>query len=227
MSIEPLNFDELIESGKHVEDDLSLPSPEGEGITREERVRRSEDARVEFESMAEGKLPVMGSHFVEANGVTLEVKREVSGSDWRNIYKILREAGWPWRKAVFIAWCASPRKDRWPKTQEELATQVLGLTSDRVFTQWRQKEPQIDDAIATMQAAPLWAHRADVLNALVDSAANSDHRSNPDRKLFLEMTGDYTPKQKVEMSGSLHDGDDLSGMTEKDLLNKARQGKND
>jgi hypothetical protein len=199
MAVAPYNLEDLIQSGKQAD---VLVNVEEEGISKEERDRRSESARIAFEG---GKSSLANS----------------------DEYRLLRQAGWDWRIATFIAWKASPKRDRVPSTQDELAIQVLGLTSDRVITQWRQKYPEIDDVVATLQAAPLWEHRRDVINALVKSASNSDHRSNPDRKLYLEMTGDYTPKQTVTVKGGIGDDGDMSGFSEKDLIKKSKQVKKD
>ncbi len=45
-----------------------------------------------------------------------------------------------------------------------------------------------------MQAAPLLRHRRDILDALIVSATDPDPKSHPDRKLALEMLGDYKPR---------------------------------
>jgi hypothetical protein len=135
-------------------------------------------------------------------------------------YWKLRETGINWRLACYIAWASSPKIGRVPATQEELAKQVLGLTSDRVIATWRKRHPEIEEIIGIMQAAPLMDHRADVFRALAVSAADTDHRSNPDRRLFLELTGDYVPKQKVEVG---RDADDLSSLSDAELDNLARQ----
>ena len=140
---------------------------------------------------------------------------EAGGNVWMAEYQQLRDAGWPWRVAAYIAWAASPRIGRKPDTLADLATNVLGLTGPRQIHHWRETNPSINDVVATLQAAPLMEHRRDVMQALVTSASSSDHRSNPDRKLFLEITGDYTPKIKVD--GNLRDTRDLSAMTEAEL----------
>lgn len=142
--------------------------------------------------------------------------------DWMAQYQTLLNAGWPWRVACYIAWAASPKKTRWPKTQEELATQVLGLTGDRQIGTWRKKNPAIDEVIAVLQAAPLMEHRADVMAALAAAASDPDHRNNPDRKLYLELIGDYVPRAKVDISKPL-DGDDLSQFDEAELRRIARR----
>ncbi len=157
----------------------------------------------------------------EAARQLLEISTE---QDWMTDYHRLRDAGWPWRVAAYIAWASSPRIGRQPGTLAELATQVLGLTSGRQVHHWRETNPAIDEVVATLQAAPLMEHRADVFRALALSASDSDHRSNPDRKLFLELTGDYTPKLKVD--GSLRDATDLSQLSEEELaLYAGRQAK--
>jgi hypothetical protein len=120
---------------------------------------------------------------------------------WWQDYRELTRRGWDWRKAVLIAWEASPAKSRSPATQEELATKVLGLTSDRVIAKWREKHPEMAEEVARMQAAPLLRHRRDVFDALAESAGNPDPKNHPDRKLALEMMGDYKPGNKVQLEG--------------------------
>ncbi|MCW5876489.1 MAG: hypothetical protein KIS85_06360 [Anaerolineales bacterium] len=117
---------------------------------------------------------------------------------WLDSFIWLLGRGWPWRQATYIAWLASPRKNRWPATQEELATQVLGLSSDRVISTWRQKNPQIDTTVAMLQSAELYHARADVLAALTEVAQDPDYKAHPDRKMFLEMTGDYVPISQLK-----------------------------
>lgn len=140
---------------------------------------------------------------------------------WMAEYQYLVDAGWKWRIAAFIAWSCVPRKLRWPKTQDELATQVLGLTSARQISTWRERHPQIDEMIGLLQTAPLEAHRLSVIKALVESASNANYKNHQDRKLFLEMTGDYTPKQKVEIERG--DPDDLSGLSDAELEEMKRR----
>lgn len=112
------------------------------------------------------------------------------------------KARWDWRKAVFIAWSSMPGDRRWPSTQAELATGILGLTSDRTIRDWRKKDADIDKKIAEMSGAHiLFRYRSATFHALGQSASDPDPRSHSDRKLMLEITGDYTPKQKLEQSG--------------------------
>lgn len=128
------------------------------------------------------------------------------------VFLDLRDGGWPPRIAAYIAWASSPRQNRWPKTQDELA-RLLGLTSDRQFTKWRRANKAIDDLIAKLQIEPLLKHRADVFNALIESASTPDYKNQPDRKLFLEITGDHVPTTKVQgLSGV------VVGLTSDDMV---------
>jgi hypothetical protein len=136
-------------------------------------------------------------------------------ADWTQDYSLLRNNGWPWRVAAYIAWASAPRKRRWPETLEKLAIEVLGLTGARVIFTWRKKNSGIDEVVALMQAAPLLEHRADFYQALIESASNSDHRSNPDRKLAFEMLGDYVPHSEVQLTKPKPE--DLSGYSDAEL----------
>jgi hypothetical protein len=60
-----------------------------------------------------------------------------------------------------------------------------------------------------------------VFAALAKSASDPDHRHNPDRKVYLEMTGDYTPRQQVDVRQA--DASDLSQMSDAELDRLARQ----
>jgi len=121
---------------------------------------------------------------------------------WWETYQQLLNSKWPWRIACFVAWASSPKLNRWPKTQD----------------------PDIDGAISLLQSATMLEHRADVIKALVESASNSDHRSNPDRKLFFEMTGDYVPRSRVDLSTDPGE-DEMKSKSESELMEIARRAK--
>lgn len=119
---------------------------------------------------------------------------------WFAEYDELRAEGWDWRKAAYIAWAASPTVNRWPDNQKELATLVLGLKSDRTIRKWRESDPRIDDRVGKLMVSPLFAHKRDVIDALVQVASSPDPKAHPDRRMFLEMTGDYKPKGQIALS---------------------------
>ena len=181
---------------------LDLPEPEGnEGLSQEEIQRVSIAARQAFE---DGITATPSSH----------------ENSWFGDYVSLKEMGWDWRVAAYIAWESSPKTERWPKTLNELATQVLGLASPRVIYIWRKKNPDIDTAISMMQSAPLYAHRRDVIEALVAVAKEPDYKAHKDRKLFFEILGDYTPRQDVNVNDKRVPSDDLSELSDEELAKR-------
>ena len=117
---------------------------------------------------------------------------------WADAYQRLLTANVRPRIAAFIAWATMPKKYRWPDTQEKLAVEVLGLTSDRAIATWRKKYPEIDMMISEMQAEAMLEYRPGVFHALGTVASDPSYRANPDRRLFLEVTRDYIPRQKIE-----------------------------
>jgi hypothetical protein len=129
--------------------------------------------------------------------------------DWLDEYRKLRAEGWDWRKAAYIAWAATPTNKRWPIGQHDLALQVLGLRSDRTIRKWREQDPRIDERVGRLQTESLFSHRGNVLSALTTVASMPDPKANPDRRMFLEMTGDYKPKGQVALSNP--DGSPMLG----------------
>ena len=108
-------------------------------------------------------------------------------------FELLAE-GWDWRQAVYMLWASQAADRRQPATQQELATQILGLRSDRVIREWKAQNPAIEVRVRRLQLSILGKHRSEVLRALAAMATEKDYKAHQDRKLFLEMTGDYVPK---------------------------------
>ncbi len=115
---------------------------------------------------------------------------------WADLYQQLVNAGVRGRIAAYIAWATMPKKYRFPETQEKLATEVLGLTSDRAIATWRKKFPEIDMMVSELQAEAMLEYRPGAFHALGSVASDPSYRANPDRRLFFEMTKDYTPRVK-------------------------------
>mgnify|MGYP006288239425 CR=1 FL=1 len=161
--------------------------------------RRSESAR---------KVLDQGEHWAE------------EPPKWFEHYAKLKEMFKNWRIACYIAWASSPKIDRWPETQAELAEKVLGLTGPRQISEWRKSDPRIDDAIAMLQAAPLWEHRADIYEALVEVATDPDYKGHSDRKLALELLGDYVPRSRMDL-GRAAEGDETSQAPDEELRKHA------
>lgn len=148
---------------------------------------------------------------------------------WMGEYEKLRDGGWNWRVAAYIAWASSPKVSRHPKTQADLAREVLGLTSDRVITTWRQRNPIIDETVGMLQSATLWDHRAEVFEALTENARTPDYKTHNDRKLFLELTGDYVPSAKLAAMITRNGitKNDLNDMSDEELLKLAKSLRDD
>lgn len=107
---------------------------------------------------------------------------------------------WDWRKALYIAWSCVPKHLRAPKTLEELCS-LLGLASTGTVRNWRRKDPGLAERIAELPRSLLLNHVADVYDALVSVASSADPKAFNDRRLFLELTGQYAPKGAVVVSG--------------------------
>ncbi|MBI2758781.1 MAG: hypothetical protein HYX49_08895 [Chloroflexi bacterium] len=176
--------------------ELDLEEIEFEGISADEARVRSEIARKSFEKSKD--------------------------FGWVSEYLSLRNGGWPWRQAAYIAWSASPKVNRNPKTQEDLATQVLGLGSDRAISTWNKRNPAIEEMIGVLQASPLFEYRAEIYRALIANAIKPDYKTHNDRKLALEMMGDYIPASKIaaELTKRLN-ADDLKDMSDAELAKLA------
>lgn len=120
-----------------------------------------------------------------------------AADDWMDDYWALISQGYPWRIAVWLLWESQPRKERRPSTQTELATEWLGLTSDRMIREWKQN-PAFEAKITILQRSILLKYRPDAFDALGKSASDPNYRAKPDRQLLFEMLGEYIPKQKME-----------------------------
>jgi hypothetical protein len=137
---------------------------------------------------------------------------------WMQDYYDLVELGLSWRQAVWVLWMAQPTDARQPKTQQGLATKVLGLNSDRVIREWRKKMPWLDAKVAELQASVLLKRRADILAALAENAATADYKTFNDRRMALEMLGDYVPREaRVNLNVDVG-AEDLRDMDTETLL---------
>ena len=110
---------------------------------------------------------------------------------------------WNWRQALYIAWMATPKKQREPETQQELAD-LLGLSSTGTFRNWRRTHPEMAERIQALPRERLITHLADVYDALVAVAVSRDPKGHQDRKLFLELVEEYTPKAEVKSDVTLN-----------------------
>jgi hypothetical protein len=121
--------------------------------------------------------------------------------NWFGDYEELRSKGLDWRKAMAVAWRASKGLNRQPATQTELAS-LMGLKSDRTIRKWFEDSPELEELVGVMQAAPLFRHRRDVIEALVASASTEAPQNAADRRLFFQLTGDLEEKSQHRLVGS-------------------------
>lgn len=152
-----------------------------EGIPEKELTNDNDERRFAFEQNQLVDLPFSGA------------------------YEQLRDEGWDYVNAAFIAWKSLPKKARYPKSIKKLAN-VLGVSADAIKRR-RQKNPLINERANKALLAGSLLPRADkVIEALVGSASRADYHNHADRKLFLEMAGLYTPKQAIDVRGGLLEG---------------------
>lgn len=122
-----------------------------------------------------------------------------AGYDWHGEYLILKERYPDKRVAAYIAWAAAPVVKRQPGKLIDLA-RLLGLKTDRTIRQWREKDETIDQTVKELQTAPLAHYRRDIYQALIASALLEGSGGHADRRLALEMLGDYSPKSRHEIT---------------------------
>jgi len=134
--------------------------------------------------------------------------RDEAPPTWMELYDALLderdEEGkrrWDWRKALYIAWNCTPREERDPKTLGGLARR-LGVAASTMRA-WRYSDPEIERRISELPRLLLMEHVASVYQALATLASTPDPRTFQDRRLFLELTGQYSPKAGVILSGDV------------------------
>lgn len=139
---------------------------------------------------------------------------------FKDDYLGLMREGWYWRDAAYIAWKSVPRALREPQNEDAFC-EMVGI-SRRGMVGRRRKNPAIDLRIAKgVVANSLLENMDEVTEALIESAANPSYKHHPDRKLFLEMSGAYTPKQDLNLTAQAKRPEELS---EDDLRRQAMLG---
>lgn len=165
---------------------LELPEEEPAGVS----ALSAEDVRIRAEAARQ-----------QLEGGALWPKGKDGEQDipaWYGQYLKLVSGGWPWRVAVLIAWLSMP-KPRWPATQDQLARQVLGLTSDRQFSVWMAKNPAIAAQVHDVQFALVWDELGEVLAAGLAVAKTHDYKGRGDREMIYKMAGILSDKVEAEI----------------------------
>lgn len=175
--------------------ELDLPEVESDDVTPDEARRRSDIALQALKAM------------------------KLETAPWLESFFELLEGGWAWRQAAYIAWASTPKNGRIPVTQDELARNYLGLTSDRPIATWRKRNPAILETIAILQSAPLWEQRADQFKALNEGAnkAGDDYKFFNHLKLAMEIRGDYVPASQISAELRKKLTGDLSDLSDEEL----------
>ena len=121
---------------------------------------------------------------------------------WFDRYVTLSETRWPFRAAILTAWLETPKKYRWPKTQDELAD-MLGMSSDRQFTVWMAKNPQIKAMVHQAWREKALDRLNDSMEAMFEVAATADYKGRGDRELHFKVAEILTDKVIVDTSGNV------------------------
>lgn len=147
------------------------------------------------------------------------VQGEIEVPIWYEKYLKLIYGGWPWRVAVLIAWLAMP-KPRWPSTQDKLARNILGLTSDRQISVWLAKNPAIAAQVQDVKYSLVWDDLSDVLAAGIAVAKQHDYKGKGDREMVYKMAGILSDKIEAEINDKSGNAD-LSKLSWKEKLELA------
>jgi hypothetical protein len=121
---------------------------------------------------------------------------------WYEQYMRLSIGRWPFRVAVLIAWLRTPKKYRWPKTQDGLAD-LLGMSSDRQFTVWRAKNPMIEAMINEAWKERVLDSLSDSIDAMLEVAATPDYKGRGDRELHFKMAEILTETISLNQTGNI------------------------
>ncbi len=122
----------------------------------------------------------------------------------------------PFRAAVLAAWLCTPKRYRYPKTQDQLAD-LLGLTSDRQFTVWMARNPQIKAVVHSSWKEEALDRIYDSLDAMYEVAAKPDYKGKRDRELHFKIAGILSDKLILDRTGSV----DLSKLSFEEKLKLA------
>ena len=176
--------------------DLDLPDPaeESGGALSVEDIRiREEAARLAFESGESWEKDIEGKPVAPY---------------MLDVYMALRIGRWPFRVAALIMWLGTPKKYRWPKTQDQLAN-LLGLSSDRQFAVWRAQNPAIDAMVAEVWKKSALERLPDSLEAMYEVASQPDYKGKYDRELHYKLAGILQDRSVIDLNSLGGDGDEL------------------
>lgn len=122
----------------------------------------------------------------------------------------------PFRAAVLAAWLCTPKKYRYPETQDKLA-ELLGLSSDRQFTVWMARNPQIKAIVHNAWKENALDRLNDSMDAMYTVAATPDYKGRGDRELHYRVAGILNDTVILDKTGNV----DLSKLSFNEKLRLA------
>lgn len=186
---------------------LDLPEEQVSNVLSEEQIRlRAAAAQAALESGDSWQKDALGHKIAPP---------------WLEQYVYLLAGGWDWKVAVYIAWKAAPKGHRWPKTQEELAVKVLGLTSDRQISVWRSKNPAIDAMARDVAAGMVFDAVGDIFAAMIAVGSTPDYKGKGDRELLFKIVGMLSDGEVTLKAGGDSPDDILKKMPFEELMRGA------
>lgn len=133
------------------------------------------------------------------------------GLEWAEDFARLMYDGWKWRKAAFIAWVSQPKEMREPRFKGAFA-ELIGCSRSKIAEM--ERDPLISTAILKFRRRALADNIPDVMNALTESATNANYKHHADRKIFLEMVGEYTPRMGLALEQDAFNRQEMEEMME-------------
>ena len=134
----------------------------------------------------------------------------LDGVPWAEDFAdLLLRRGYTWRKSAYVAWASQPRHLRLPKTQGEFGA-LIGVSGHRI-TEFKS-DKILGAEIIKFRKSVLLDSVPDVIDALVTSASDAGYKHHNDRKLLLEMAGEYQPRMNVGVGAMQMDEAEMEGV---------------
>lgn len=99
---------------------------------------------------------------------------------------------WTVGQLKLIEWLATPKLDRKPKTQKQLAVEIG--TDESTLSDWKKKSGFMDE-VRVIAREYLKDELPEIYGALITKAKSGDV---PAIKLAMEMTKEFVPSQKID-----------------------------
>ena len=134
----------------------------------------------------------------------------LEGVPWaEDFVDLLLRRGYTWRKSAYVAWASQPKHLRIPKTQGEFGA-LVGVSGHRI-TEYKS-DKILGAEIIKFRKSVLLDSVPDVIDALVTSASDAGYKHHNDRKLLLEMAGEYQPRMNLGVGAMQMDEAEMEGV---------------